>query len=461
MIENFLRDFEASLSREVRRHIIQLLTKIVDCNAWKSASPLLAHLADEDNMRHFASVIEGCTSGLASHVSSTVAKEAPHASRAPPESPLLVRASMLPPRHPISGVGKTLPFPPLPPLALQAPQEAAPKDGPVAHPDPAASSSSSSASNASALRRQVHKQLAAFGRRLWFRTMDVLAELYKYLRNSAGMSHASYERCAHVLARLLAEAGPRSLLHDRHLHQVVMCVVFGACKVEGDAEVTFKRIIAEHRFAFDTGEQIYWVVRMGASDDQTGNLIEFYNKVFILSSKDYLLEEVPAYIATMLGDSSELLGSQRLPPASPLGGRRSLVARTPPASPSTPRRFVRANVAVSPMRSEQRNQMHMTPRTSRLWTFEQNSIGDICSDATTLGKRHAESISGGVVADRARKLTALEEHARRNVPPMPPSDLLGKFNDATEIPTEQSFAVPPRAPTSPALRHAKEPSEKQ
>lgn len=45
-------------------------------------------------------------------------------------------------------------------------------------------------------------------------------------------------------------------MQDRHLHQLVMCVIFGACKIEGDNEVTFKKIIAEHRFAFETGEQV-------------------------------------------------------------------------------------------------------------------------------------------------------------------------------------------------------------
>jgi retinoblastoma-like protein 2 len=35
MIENFLRDFEFVLSREARRHIVQRLNSIVDCDAWK------------------------------------------------------------------------------------------------------------------------------------------------------------------------------------------------------------------------------------------------------------------------------------------------------------------------------------------------------------------------------------------------------------------------------------------
>lgn len=375
----------------------------------------------------------------------------------------MVRAAMLPPRHPVK-------LAPMPPLSIGdnaregsgAPQPAASSSASasVVHPDPAApapcSSSAAASSHASAFKRQVQKQLSAFGRRLVLRTMDILSELYKYLRNSAGMSHASYERSAHVLIKMLTEAGPRALLHDRHLHQLVMCIIFGACKVEGDTEVTFKRIIAEHRFAFDTGEQIYWVVRVGPSDDQTGNLIEFYNKVFILSCKDLLLQEVPAYIATMLGDSSDVLVSQRLPPASPLGGRRGVVARTPPTSPLTPRRFVRANVAVSPMRSQQRSQMFMTPRTSRLWTFEQSSIGDLCSDTSTLGKRHAtDMMSGGGLAEKARKMMAREDHAKAHgVPPMPPADLFKQFKDAA-VPSHSPgavFAVPPGVPDSPSKR---------
>ena len=475
--------------------MIQLLNKIVDCNAWKTGSPLISHLADEDNSRHLASVIEACATGLSSSSSGServsalpkTPKESPRAGplKSPgasprtgplriPESPLVVRADMLPPRHPV----KTAPMLPLSigegsssssSSSSSAAHGSAASTPPVVLPDPAASapggSSSSSAaatsaaSHAGAYKRQVQKQLSAFGRRLVLRTMDILSELYKYLRNSAGMSHASYERSAHVLIKLLSDAAPRALLHDRHLHQLVMCIIFGACKVEGDTEVTFKRIIAEHRFAFDTGEQIYWIVRVGPSDDQTGNLIEFYNKVFILSCKDVLLQDVPTYIATMLGDSSDVLVSQRLPPASPLGGRRGVVSRTPPTSPLTPRRFVRANVAVSPMRSQQRSQMFMTPRTSRLWTFEQSSIGDLCSDTSTLGKRHAtDMMSGGGLAERARKMTAIEDHARSHgIAPMPLADIFKNIKDAASTPPSPGsvFAVPPGVPDSPSKRSKK------
>ena len=42
----------------------------------------------------------------------------------------------------------------------------------------------------------------------------------------------------------------REVLSDRHLHQVLMCILFAACRVEDPDRVTFRSIINEHQSLF-------------------------------------------------------------------------------------------------------------------------------------------------------------------------------------------------------------------
>ncbi len=118
--------------------------------------------------------------------------------------------------------------------------------------------------------------------------------------------------CITVMSRILSENSSKSLLHDRHLHQIIMCVVFGACKIEGDTEATFKKIITEHRFAFEGHEEIYWTVRLAQTEDQTCNLIEFYNKKFIPTCKDALLEDIPANFVSVAAHEAESVSCSSL-----------------------------------------------------------------------------------------------------------------------------------------------------
>ncbi len=111
MTENFLRDFESHLPRDVGKHILQLLKRIVDCDAWRCSS-LLSILSSEDTSRHFANAIDSfqtssvqcvphhqpptCTSESAGSDSSASALNKIA------ESPLIVRAPR-PPRHNLHG----------------------------------------------------------------------------------------------------------------------------------------------------------------------------------------------------------------------------------------------------------------------------------------------------------------------------------------------------------------------
>jgi hypothetical protein len=111
MTENFLRDFESHLPRDVGKHILQLLKRIVDCDAWRCSS-LLSVLSSEDMSRHFALAIDSFQNSSVQyaphhHPSACIVEIAGSDSAASAlnkiaESPLIVRAPR-PPRHNLQG----------------------------------------------------------------------------------------------------------------------------------------------------------------------------------------------------------------------------------------------------------------------------------------------------------------------------------------------------------------------
>eukprot|EP00939_MAST-03C_sp_MAST-3C-sp1_P005209 g5209.t1 len=81
----------------------------------------------------------------------------------------------------------------------------------------------------------------------------------------------------------------RSLLYGRHLDNTVLCVVYGVAKVMRlKPDVSFKQIIKTHaRWKGAKLEVIRHIVLNSA--DERGDVIQFYNKVFIPAMKSYLL----------------------------------------------------------------------------------------------------------------------------------------------------------------------------
>jgi hypothetical protein len=71
----------------------------------------------------------------------------------------------------------------------------------------------------------------------------------------------------------------QAVLRDRHVDQVIMCTVYGVCKVQSRA-LTFRAIIEAYRSAMPAApSSVYRDVRIG--DGQSGDIIQFYNTVFI------------------------------------------------------------------------------------------------------------------------------------------------------------------------------------
>ena len=113
------------------------------------------------------------------------------------------------------------------------------------------------------------KQLTSVARGLWRRVAKVITQLCRALQ----VSESSLNRALKVANRILCSIKARELLYDRHLHQLLMCVVFAACRVEDPDKVLFRKIINHHHALYShlqLNEQIYWMLEIGPAANQTG-----------------------------------------------------------------------------------------------------------------------------------------------------------------------------------------------
>ncbi|XP_063967780.1 retinoblastoma-associated protein-like [Lytechinus pictus] len=76
------------------------------------------------------------------------------------------------------------------------------------------------------------------------------------------------------------------LLQGRHLDQIIMCSMYGICKVR-DCERKFKEIVNMYRGLPHALSQTYKNVYMGEGREST-SIIAFYNQVFIPNTREYI-----------------------------------------------------------------------------------------------------------------------------------------------------------------------------
>lgn len=145
------------------------------------------------------------------------------------------------------------------------------------------------------------------------------------------------------------------ILKNRHLDQVVMCSIYGVCRVM-DKEIKFKVIIREYSRIFPNAQQqVYRNVYMGG--ERHDSIISFYNQIFMVSMKACLLQ---------FSTSSSRQATLRLSPVPP----------PPVYSPHSPAKFNllgRKNFMVSPLKESPFKAPHspsqLTPSTRQLYCF--------------------------------------------------------------------------------------------
>jgi len=79
-----------------------------------------------------------------------------------------------------------------------------------------------------------------------------------------------------------------SLAQDRHIDQLMMCILYGICKVNW-IEITFKQITDTYRLQPQGNSQTFRLVRL-SNATKFGNIIKFYNTIFLTAVEPFLLE---------------------------------------------------------------------------------------------------------------------------------------------------------------------------
>jgi hypothetical protein len=144
------------------------------------------------------------------------------------------------------------------------------------------------------------------------------------------------------------------LLINRHLDQVIVCIIYGVCKACGGVQVTFNSLILKYTELIQDNGMLFRNVRL-TNEFQTGDIINFYNNVFVGYMKTYLLalnKSIPMQAAKPR--------IQALNPESPLREHLPQPLLRYSASPQS---------GVSSITRSPGRLAFMTPRTRRLYAF--------------------------------------------------------------------------------------------
>ncbi|ELT97791.1 hypothetical protein CAPTEDRAFT_132839 [Capitella teleta] len=76
------------------------------------------------------------------------------------------------------------------------------------------------------------------------------------------------------------------ILQDRHLDQVIMCALYGVCKIR-EKDITFRSIVKKYLLLPHSSSQVYRHVAM--PDEAASSIISFYNQIFMQQLKDHLV----------------------------------------------------------------------------------------------------------------------------------------------------------------------------
>jgi hypothetical protein len=77
------------------------------------------------------------------------------------------------------------------------------------------------------------------------------------------------------------------ILVNRHVDQIIVCTIYGVCKAK-QLHITFNSLIARYTELCSDPGHIFQLVRLDESGN-SGDIIKFYNTVFILHTKNFLL----------------------------------------------------------------------------------------------------------------------------------------------------------------------------
>jgi len=165
--------------------------------------------------------------------------------------------------------------------------------------------------------------------------------------NSLNLSSSVQENIWAAIKFNLSEK--TEMLMDRHLDHLILCCIYAVCKCT--SEVTFKNLVDKHRNLFGDENEVHKDILL--ENGTTGDIIQFYNNVFLVAMKGYIMGSLP--------ESKPRI--EALNPKSPLHksvipGMQSVSALSPAIRTRSP---------------------FLTPRTKRLWAFGESPAQDFKS----------------------------------------------------------------------------------
>ena len=239
-----------------------------------------------------------------------------------------------------------------------------------------------------------------------------LSDLASRLRLSPELARDAYAIVEHVVYE------HTSLAYNRHVDQIVLASVYGACKVSSDdgvsptstscASLQFKDIIYQYSKQPHASEEIFWTVTLEQTDPELdvvsrGDIISFYNQVFVGRVKTFLLT---------LRERREREKST--------GARDGDENFVVPPSPRRRLPIANQRIYVSPMRPERvssvlnHDGVPATPRTKSLFATIGETAYASSNDAFEAINRELHAATGSKSAATGRAASRLAAGASRS-----------------------------------------------
>ncbi|OWF52346.1 retinoblastoma-associated protein-like isoform X2 [Mizuhopecten yessoensis] len=226
------------------------------------------------------------------------------------------------------------------------------------------------------------------------------------------------------------------LLKNRHLDQIMLCSLYGICKVM-EQEIKFKSIVQTYKDLPHSEQHVYKCALI--EGDKSDSIIGFYNKVFMHNMKTFILQFVSRQAVPQL---SPAVGSSPLnSPIYVVPNRRGFYVSPlrdspfkPPPSPSqmTPRSRQLYNFGERIGSSEKLQRINetmvrarsgsVTPRSQKRLMFDQmdepdaQSMANALPDDCAVIKKKKVSIKGAQIATLKQEPKFTREHKKLQNP---------------------------------------------
>ncbi|KAK7090054.1 retinoblastoma-associated protein-like isoform X2 [Littorina saxatilis] len=187
------------------------------------------------------------------------------------------------------------------------------------------------------------------------------------------------------------------ILKNRHLDQILMCSVYGVCKVV-EKDIRFKTIVQEYRNLPTAQPEVFRSVYM--TESRYDSIINFYNQIFMVSMKSVILQ---------FSSSNRQVAPTLSPVPHPVSPR--------PASPAYSV-IGRKNFLVSPLKESPFKAPHspsqLTPASRQLYCFgdrpgSSEKLRHINATVSAAVRRRAEQAGQGVPKEKVRRLIHFDQ----------------------------------------------------